>query len=349
MNKPPENVHSLDPLKLEEVACPLCKTDSAHFLFNSHDRLYGIPGTFRQVQCDSCGLIFMNPRPVESDLSRCYPPPYFSHKEISKEPVVRFKHRIRDWVLRTYYGYPCRQASLRRGRAMRILGFPLYLLFRADRRNALVMPYQGKGRFLDAGCGSGRMLRFMAGLGWDVAGVEMDRALAEKLHGTFGFNVFPGRIENSPFRDESFDVVLMSHVLEHLPFPAAALDSVHRMLANGGKLYLRLPRGDSFAFRAFRHRWFGLDAPRHLCVFTSRTVRRLLEECGFHICYIRQDRNSPGLKNSLLFLRSDNAWFLPVIAGIKPIMALIRGAVHLARQGDGMLICAEKQEGRSQG
>lgn len=285
----------------------------------------------------------MNPRPTEASIPLCYPEAYFSHQEINKEAKPHLKHRIRDWVLETYYGYPDSAGKASRSFVNRVIGLPLWMIFRAERRNSLIIPFIGKGRFLDAGCGSGKMLRFMKARGWDVAGIEMDPELAERLRREQGLKVSSGNIEDCSFPDESFDVALMSHVVEHLRDPNAVLRKVGRMLAPDGRLYLLLPRRDSFAARTFKNRWFGLDAPRHLSTFSRDTIRRLLERNDFEVCSLKQDRNSPGLKNTFLFLEQDGARVLPLIAKIKPLMRLFGFIVHLMGQGDGMVICARKK------
>jgi SAM-dependent methyltransferase len=317
---------------MERTPCPLCGADDEQFLFMARDRLHGIEGEFREVRCRACGLIYLNPRPDAGELARFYPPDYFARGE-GAAPPHRLKHRIRDLVLRLHYGYPPGGTRLARWAAL-----PLLVFFKADRRNALVIPFQGEGRFLDVGCGSGKMLAFMQDRGWTVAGVEIDPELAGRLD----VPVHCGDLVTCEFADHSFDVVLMSHVLEHLPHPVPTLKRARDLLATDGRLYLRLPDAGGFAARRFRERWFGLDAPRHLCTYTRTTASGLLEKAGFCLEYVKQDRNSSSLKNTFLFLRREGAHLLPLVAGIKPLMRAVELAVILANRADAMILCARK-------
>lgn len=316
---------------MEHTPCPLCGAQDEQFLFIARDRLHGIEGEFREVRCRCCGLIYLNPRPGPDELARFYPPDYFARGE--GVGPFRMKHRIRDLVLRLYYGYPPGGGALGK-----VAALPLLLLFKAERRNALVIPYQGQGRFLDVGCGSGRMLTFMRDRGWTVAGVEIDPELSRRLD----VPIHCGDLTDCDFTAASFDVVHLSHVLEHLGDPAAALSRARDLLAPGGRLYLRLPDAGGFAARRFRERWFGLDAPRHLCTFTRATAARIVEEAGFRVEYVKQDRNSSSLKNTFLFLRREGAVFLPMVAKVKPLMRAIELAVIVMNRADAMILCARR-------
>jgi SAM-dependent methyltransferase len=317
---------------MEETPCPLCNAEDEEFLFTVRDRLHGIAGQFREVRCRSCGLIYLNPRPDRGEMVRFYPPEYFTRGE-RRAARIRVKHRIRDLVLRLYYGYPPTGSRLARWSAL-----PLWLLFKADRRNALVIPFQGEGRFLDVGCGSGKMLAFMQERGWTVAGVEIDPALCRGLD----VPVHCGELEDCAFASGSFDVVLLSQVLEHLHHPLPALEKARDLLAPGGRLYLRLPDAGGFAARRFRERWFGFEAPRHLCTYTRDTAMKAVEKAGFHVEYVKQDRNSPCLKNTFLLLRREGAVLLPLVARIKPLMRAVELAVILMNRADALILCARK-------
>ena len=92
---------------MKPIPCPLCGAEDERFLFLARDRLHGIAGEFREVLCRGCGLIYLNPRPFPEGMARFYPQEYFFLKESGRSvSKTRIKHRIRDLVLKLYYGYP---------------------------------------------------------------------------------------------------------------------------------------------------------------------------------------------------------------------------------------------------
>jgi SAM-dependent methyltransferase len=101
----------------------------------------------------------------------------------------------------------------------------------------------GPGELLDAGMGAGRLLGELAGLGWDVSGIdasaEMVEAARERLpEAAARFHVGP--IERLPFPDASFDVVTATGVLEYT-MVTPALAEVVRVLRPGGRAVVSYP------------------------------------------------------------------------------------------------------------
>jgi SAM-dependent methyltransferase len=247
-------------------------------------------------------------------MSRYYPAEYFTHNRVGTEHKKRFKHQIRNWILQRYYGYPGRSGAKPLKPLGRLLAFPIYLLFKYDRRNSLVIPFQGEGRFLDVG----------------------------RLVSELGLRVHAGEIEDSPFEPGTFDVIHMSHVLEHLRDPKGSLERAFQLLKKGGRLYLRLPDGGSYCAQRFGRQWLALEVPRHLCTYTKETVRLLLEQIGFVVEYAKQDRSFQGLRKTLQSLDEKPDVFLTLMMNVKPFMQAIENLILLLGKGDAMIVCSRK-------
>lgn len=137
------------------------------------------------------------------------------------------------------------------------------------------------GRLLEVGCGAGKRLVRLRALGWQVLGQEVDPAAAAHARRRWNVEVHLGSLETLPCPGETFDAVVMNHVIEHVHQPVALLSTCHRLLRPGGKLVAVTPNAASYGHRKFGAFWHGLDPPRHLHVFTCRTLMAISERAGF--------------------------------------------------------------------
>src|SRR5262249_7927331 len=119
--------------------------------------------------------------------------------------------------------------------------------------------------------------------GWDVHGVEINSETARLARERYQLEVRTGTLEQAAYSDGLFDVVTMWGVLEHLHDPAGSLREVHRVLNADGVLVVRVPNLASCDARLFGKYWAGFDSPRHLFVFTPRSLTSLLECNGFRV------------------------------------------------------------------
>jgi SAM-dependent methyltransferase len=102
-------------------------------------------------------------------------------------------------------------------------------------------------RVLDMGCGRGFFLNLMGHLfpGAAVTGVELDRPLLPRARAHVpGAQVVNGTVYRLPFADGSFDKVVFTEVIEHIPDDAAALRELYRVLAPGGVMGLTTPHAN---------------------------------------------------------------------------------------------------------
>ncbi len=139
-------------------------------------------------------------------------------------------------------------------------------------------------RVLDIGCGGGDFVATLAAPGRELFGVDPDPKAREVAAGR-GVTVEAGTAEAIPpsVREQRFDLILMTHVLEHCADPGRALRNVHGLLAPGGGFYCEVPNCAALHFQTYAEISEMLDVPRHLKFFTPQSLRRLMEEAGFEI------------------------------------------------------------------
>lgn len=285
------------------MVCVLCGSDQAAVSIaakNFDPQPGNTDAWFHVVRCRTCGLEFTNPRPSSALLPSFYPPHYYAYQPTglgSAQHPKKLWERVEAWtkvgIRRAFYGYPAAGGAAERW-LLRCLLWPLWLRMRWLGKDLKIMPYRGQGRFLEVGCGTGSSLAYQREYGLTVAGVEWNASAARAARERYGLDVRAGTLEEAKFPSGSFDVIFMSHVFEHLPNPAAALDEMHRILEAGGLVILKVPSISSASAQRFGPHWLGLDLPRHLYHFSPSTITRLLEQHGFAVRAVRQDVGSWG-------------------------------------------------------
>lgn len=97
---------------MEAVACNLCGSDQNHIAFYQRDLSHGTSDQeFSVVRCERCQLLYLNPRPTESEIGQYYPEEYFPVLN-QDSPILRQRHakgvagKIKRWLLEEYFGYP---------------------------------------------------------------------------------------------------------------------------------------------------------------------------------------------------------------------------------------------------
>lgn len=146
------------------------------------------------------------------------------------------------------------------------------------------------GRALDCGCGAGDNARLLAERGWRVTGITLSEQEREAAS-AFCDDVWIADL-NQPFPDgveQGYDVVLLSHVLEHLARPEMLLAEAARVLAPGGVVAVALPNVLFYPIRLaallgrFDYTDAGIMDSTHLRFYTYASGGGLLERCGLRV------------------------------------------------------------------
>ncbi len=156
---------------------------------------------------------------------------------------------------------------------------------------------QSPGKLLEIGCSWGFFLDAARKLGWEAHGVELSQPAAQWGRDNLALTVFSGTLEHSPYvQTRSFDLVVASHVIEHMPNPMSFLDLVNSCLKPGGRLVLKTPNIVSLPARLNGEVWEWFGAPAHLVLFSPRGVAKVLDKAGFEVALLetrRGDAHNP--------------------------------------------------------
>jgi len=205
---------------------------------------------FNLVKCKNCGFIYVNPRLKREALAKLYHKHYFKrYADIKSE-----HHRKRQQTMK------CEIAELERVREELQLG----------------------KKILDVGCGGGF---FLAGLddSWDKQGIDINASAVRYGKDAFGVNILEGNLRELNLPCETFDVVKMRAIIEHVPDPMDELQQVYRVLRKGGLIAVMAPNQDSICGRIYRGKSRMVEPLHHIYCFSTKTLSLMLKRVGFKV------------------------------------------------------------------
>lgn len=128
---------------------------------------------------------------------------------------------------------------------------------------------------LDIGCGTGDFLKIAKDNNWTVSGIEPNSQAREIANEKTSNSVF--KIEQLlQFKAQSFDVITLWHVLEHLPNLEDHISIFKRLLKPNGTLIIAVPNFKSYDANYYKNYWAAFDAPRHLWHFSKTSISKLV-------------------------------------------------------------------------
>lgn len=234
------------------TSCPVCGSNDLKKAFNAIDR-FSSGEVFPVCHCTRCGFAFTNDFPSEETIERYYDSPdYISHSDSDKGLINQLYHYFRKRMLRKKVDLVAAHATVN----------PI--------------------RLLDIGCGTGYFLQAAKEQGWVVSGIEKDEKARESATIRTGLNLKDEK-EFWEIGSNSFDVVTLWHVLEHLEKLNETIHKIKEMTTPEGIIVIALPNCRSFDARFYKELWAAYDIPRHLWHFSPETVERLLDKHGLKV------------------------------------------------------------------
>lgn len=211
---------------------------------------------FTVIDCAACGYAHVVPLPTVGELAEVYRHDYYA----TEKPLYLTRYEEdRGWWMDVY----------------------------ADRLDSIEagLPAAEK-TVLDIGCGPGLFLDAAAQRGWRTLGVEPSRQAAGHAR-SLGHEIRDGFFDEALARTlEPVDAIHLALVLEHVPDPAAILDTAHRLLKPGGTICIVVPNDFNPLQRAAENQgqqpWW-VAPPHHLNYFTPASLRDLARRCGFAV------------------------------------------------------------------
>ena len=134
---------------------------------------------------------------------------------------------------------------------------------------------KNKKMLLDIGCGTGDFLQKAQRNGWNVSGIEPNEQARDIANHKTNNAVF-----NSDhlfkLEKETFDVITLWHVLEHLPKLQDHINIFKKLLKPNGTLIIAVPNYKSYDAKVYKNYWAAFDVPRHLWHFSKESINKLM-------------------------------------------------------------------------
>lgn len=205
---------------------------------------------------------------------------------------------------------------------------------------ALARRYGKKGgRLLEIGSGLGHLIGQLEDT-FETHGIDLNHwAVAQSKSVINKTSLETASAQDLPFKDDSFNVIIIKHIVEHLPDPPRAIREIGRVLAPGGILILATPNLSSLLKPWKGPRWIGYQDPTHISLKPPEEWLRLIREAGF----------------SFKRVFADGFWDVPYVPAIpKQIQKLFFGSLGgfqaittfiflPLRWGESMIVIAKKE------
>lgn len=226
------------------IKCSVCSQKTASPYYKDVKSVYSSKA-YDVLHCTNCGHFFTNPTFSKADLDDIYANKYSydAHSLIESEKKMRAK-KYADYI-----------AAL-----------------------------DGVSSALEVGCMHGLLLTELQKNGLRVSGVELDKNAVEYCKKQ-GLDVTQSSIEQhlSKAGKRHDDVIIMSHVIEHIANPKAQLVELRKRMANGGRLVLITPNSKAPTRKLFGRYWGYWQVPVHINHFNLDSMQYLLKDAGFTI------------------------------------------------------------------
>ena len=224
--------------------CPWCDSEKTQIHLWVKD-LFLTNEAFEIHECLKCGLLFTEPRPKPEEIGKYYQSEeYYSHQENKKGLIPRIYEIVKGFNLKKKYNLATKGLK--------------------------------PGKVLDIGCGVADFLKTMEKNNWICTGIEPSENAKEIARKRVKAELLEPK-EISQLDDESFDLITMWHVLEHVDNLKEEIHQLQRLLKKGGRLVLALPNYKSADAQYYREYWAAYDVPRHLNHFCRESINNIFK------------------------------------------------------------------------
>jgi SAM-dependent methyltransferase len=251
--------------------CKICSNAENNRIHHAREMMFGTRDAFDYFECGKCGTIQICEIP---NLGNYYPKDYYSFGSGDDIYIGKYlRRRIAARFAGKYFlnGKNFIGKYLSEKKQWLRFNFPESL-------KEKILDINFKSKILDFGCGNGKLLQNLQYFGFqNLTGA--DAFIEKNIFYPNGINIYKRPLnEIEPF----FDLIMLHHSFEHLPDPLETLQEIYRLLAKNKFCLIRIPVVN-YAWEKYGVNWVQLDPPRHLFLYTEKSLRLLAEKAGFTV------------------------------------------------------------------
>lgn len=202
--------------------------------------------------------------------------------------------------LKTIDNFEDAKHRIRNQELWKSFGLDILRLIRTYQKNA-------HAKILDVGCNIGIFVKLAEEYHFDATGIDVDRYAVRVGRDRFGVDLRCQNLEEAKFNQNEFDVVLLSHTLEHVPNPIELLGEINRILKPNGILVVESPNIEGLSVKLQKLRgepWYGYNPRQHVWHFSPMTIQWLVESAKFKTIELNT-------KKSMHYEKTGSLWDIP--------------------------------------
>lgn len=233
-----------------EVSCPLCGQSQYQYFLSCKDFTVSHE-TFKLVECINCKFLITNPRPRQEKIGSYYQSDaYISHTTSSKNIFEIIYRLARLYTLQWKVKLVKKHSSV------------------------------SQPKILDYGCGTGNFLSSCQKAGCEITGIEPSSIAIKNSDQNIKSYI---NTSLDQLTDETYDIITLWHVLEHLDKPIETITQLLSRLNSNGTIFIAVPNCKSEDAKIYKEFWAAYDMPRHYWHFSQENMRMLANKFSLHI------------------------------------------------------------------
>ncbi len=299
--------------------CNLCNGTNNEVMFDHKFLMSPV------IKCKNCGLVWVDPS---------------NQNELIKDFQ---SHRERSEAYSKNVGLALDRLNVRR--EVEIGEMENRRINFADRINRInnVWNKSREGTILlEIGCGEGLFLEQARNFGFDVIGIEPNKTTSMYAKDHLGLDVQTATLAEAEVQNDSIDIVVMFHVIEHLLDPNYEISKTGNLLKKAGLLVIETPNINSLPYKLMRGKWRQF-IPDHYWFFSEKTISSLLNKHGFKVLQIKSIGKNVSIRFFLNRLGRWNKALADFLGQFTRHLKIEKKTIYI-NPLDVMIVFAEKQK-----
>ncbi len=275
------------------MVCRICGNKNNNINHMVKERIINNGAVFKYLECSKCGTLMLDQK-VEN-IEQWYPDNYNPFKKSiknSEKLIIKLKRKIIfEFIIRN-----ANEMYFQKVLTFKYLDILLKRLYGTN--------IKSKYSILDVGCASGHWLDLMYEMGYkNLTGVDLYYPNSNSSDKKWRF------VKGDIFtiNNKKYDLITLNHSFEHMENPLDVLFQVKNLLSNKGTCVISIPLKGGIAWKMFGVDFCQIDAPRHIYLYTEKSMKYLCNNVGLCIEKILYDSHGKILSLSSAYKKTSKS------------------------------------------